>query len=64
MGVFCVKPALLLPGVSDANVQPKFQLTVPLMRMISGSEQNLKIETDWLARRDPGEEWSAKAWTR
>ena len=34
MGVFCVKPALLCHGVSDANVQPEFQLTVPLMRMI------------------------------
>ena len=50
MGVFCVKPALLCHGVSDANVQPKFQLTVPLMRMISGSEQNLQVEADWLTR--------------
>lgn len=50
MGVFCVKPALLCHGVSDANVQPKFQLTVPLMRMISGSEQNLQGEADWLTR--------------
>ena len=53
MGVFCVKPALLCHGVSDANVQPKFQLTVPLMRMISGSEQNLQnlhVETEWITR--------------
>ena len=50
MGVFCVKPALLCHGVSDANVQPKFQLTVPLMRMISGSEQNLHVEAEWLTR--------------
>ena len=50
MGVFCVKPALLCHGVSDANVQPKFQLTVPLMRMISGSDQNLQVEADWLTR--------------
>lgn len=50
MGVFCVKPALLCHGVSDANVQPKFQLTVPLLRMISGSEQNLQVEADWLTR--------------
>ncbi|MDD9985709.1 MAG: hypothetical protein OXQ31_05530 [Spirochaetaceae bacterium] len=50
MGVLCVKPALLCHGVSDANVQPKFQLTVPLMRMISGSEQNLQVEADWLTR--------------
>ena len=50
MGVFCVKPALLCHGVSDANVQPKFQLTVPLMRMISGSEQNLHVESEWLTR--------------
>lgn len=50
MGVFCVRPALLCHGVSDANVQPKFQLTVPLMRMISGSDQNLQVEADWLTR--------------
>lgn len=50
VGVFCVKPALLCHGVSDANVQPKFQLTVPLMRMISGSEQNLHVEAEWITR--------------
>ena len=50
MGVFCVKPALLCHGVSDANVQPKFQLTVPLMRMISGSDQNLHVEAEWITR--------------
>ena len=50
MGVFCVKPALLCHGVSDANVQPKFQLTVPLMRMISGNEQNLHVESEWITR--------------
>ena len=50
MGVFYVKPPLMCHGVSDANTHPKFQIAVPLMRIISGSRQNLHVEAKWMER--------------